>query len=176
MSNEKNAEFVFRIATQQFHADPEKVRKCLKEFKGLPHRLQFIGEKNGLFYYDDSISTIPSAAINALLAVPNAGTVLIGGMDRGINYDELINFISSHDEYQYVCMYESGKRIYEALSKEYCHYEPDLEHALHLAEKITKKGSAIILSPAAASYGHFKNFEERGDRFRDYVFAAPETV
>ncbi len=173
--NEGNAEFVFRIATEQFGADPGKVRECLKEFKGLPHRLQFIGEKNGIFYYDDSISTIPGAAIQALHAVKNAGTILIGGMDRGINYDELIDFISSHDMYNYVCMYESGKRIYQALSKNYCYYEPDLEHALRLAEQITQKGSAIILSPAAASYGYFKNFEERGDRFRELAFQT-ETV
>ena len=168
--NNYNAEFVCRIATEQFGIPEEKVRESLKGFKGLPHRLQLLGVKDGRSYYDDSISTIPSATISALQAVDNAYSVLIGGMDRGIHYEELITFVKTHPEYAYIFMYESGQRIYRELEDlKNCCYEPDLEHAVACAKRITPQGKACILSPAAASYGYFKNFEERGDRFREYV-------
>lgn len=168
--NNLNAEFVFRIATQHFALDPLQVRERMKSFTGLAHRLQPVGEKNGVKYYDDSISTIPAATINALLALPEAKTVLIGGMDRGIDYRELIDFMKQHPEYIYLCMYESGKRIFEETKDlPNCYYEPDLEKAVEKAGEVTEKGKAVILSPAAASYGYFKNFEERGEKFAEYA-------
>ena len=92
-------------------------------------------------------------------------------MDRGIDYDKLTDYIEKHPEYNYICMYASGKRIYDTgviSSLPYVYYEEDLEAAVKKAEEITSKG-AIILSPAAASYDHFKNFEERGDCFKKLI-------
>ncbi|MBR6452566.1 MAG: UDP-N-acetylmuramoyl-L-alanine--D-glutamate ligase [Lachnospiraceae bacterium] len=164
--NDYNAEFVFRIATEQYGADPGRVRESLKSFQGLPHRLQFVGKKDGIAYYDDSISTIPEAAIEALQAVPHAKTVLIGGMDRGIDYDLLVSFIREHPEFTYLFMYDSGRRIFEQVADlPCCEYAGDLEGAVEKAREVTPQGFACVLSPAAASYGTFKNFEERGDRF-----------
>lgn len=166
--NHYNAHFVYRIATDLFGIDDALIRRALSGFAGLDHRLQHIGRKNGIDFYDDSISTIPSATIEAVSSVANAKTVLIGGMDRGISYDELIDFIKEHPEYEYILSYDSGKRIYESVSSlENCYYEPDLEGAVSLATTITPEGYAVILSPASASYGYFKNFEERGDIFRE---------
>ena len=165
--NDYNAHFVYRIATEIYGIDDKTVRDALADFSGLAHRLSFIGNIDGIDYYDDSISTIPSATIEALASVPNAGTVLIGGMDRGISYDMLIGYINAHREYNYIFSYESGRRIYENICiTDNCHYTPDLEAAVELAKLITPEGRAVILSPASASYGHFKNFEERGDVFR----------
>ncbi len=170
LHNQYNAEFVYRIATEQFGADPKRVKESLKSFVGLKHRLQRIGDKDGVTYYDDSISTIPSATILALESVKNAYSVLIGGMDRGINYDILIDFIRTHSQYAYIFMYESGKRIFEQVSTcENCYYTADLAGAVELARSVTGKGSACILSPAAASYGYFKNFEERGEKFKELI-------
>ncbi len=165
--NDINAHFVYSIASEVFGIDDGIIRSALSDFGGLPHRLQFIGNRDGIDYYDDSISTIPSATIEALGAVPNAKTVLIGGMDRGIAYDLLIEYVNAHNEYEYIFAYDSGKRIYDSVEKTpNCHYVPDLEAAVKLATEITPAGSAILLSPASASYGYFKNFEERGDVFR----------
>ena len=165
-----NAQFVHYIATQLYGCDEDAVLASMKRFKGLPHRLEHVGDVDGVAYYDDSISTIPEATISAIKSVPNVQTVLIGGMDRGINYDVLIDFIQKNEQYKFICMYDSGKRIYDAVGAcEQCVYVPDLELAVAEAKKITEAGRACVLSPAAASYGYFKNFEERGERFAGYV-------
>ena len=166
--NDYNAHFVYKICSSVFGIDEDAIRGALSDFTGLPHRLEHIGTIEGVDYYDDSISTIPSATIQALTSVPNAATVLIGGMDRGINYDLLIDYINSHREYNYIFSYASGKRIYDSVEKsDNCRYAGDLAEAVKLAKAITAPGFAVILSPASASYGYFKNFEERGDVFRE---------
>lgn len=169
--NQYNAEFVHEIAVDVYGCDENAVRESLKDFEGLPHRLQFLGERDGVKYYDDSISTIPEALISASDCIPDIQTILIGGMDRGINYDILIDFIRKRSDLKFICSYDSGKRIFDAVGEcDHCFYREDLKAAVGYARQITDKGRACALSPAAASYGYFKNFEERGDAFREYVF------
>ena len=97
-------------------------------------------------------------------------------MDRGIDYSDLVDFFSSSDV-NVICMEASGKRIFDMISKmnfnapERVHYVSHLEEAVKLASEITPSGMSCILSPAAASYGIFKNFEERGDAFKKLVSA-----
>ena len=168
--NQFNATFVYRICTEVFGLDPEKVRKSIETFTGLHHRLEFIGNYDGIDFYNDSISTIPQATIQAATSVPNTATLLVGGMDRGIDYSSLIAFIREHSEYQYICSYESGKRIYEDVGDlPYTHLVADLKESVELGKKITPSGKACILSPAAASYTHFKDFEARGEKFCQLV-------
>lgn len=174
--NRYNAEFVYRIATEVYGCNGEAVKAALKTFTGLAHRLQKIASVDGVDYYDDSISTIPQATISAATSLTNAKTLLIGGMDRGIDYTVLEHFIPAHDEYIYICMYESGKRIYDSVinQQDYknpgnLYYVEDLKAAVSKAKEVTLQGSACVLSPAAASYGYFKNFEERGDVFKELV-------
>ena len=167
--NNYNAHFVYTIAHNVFGIEDEIIRPALSDFTALAHRLQLVGSINGVDYIDDSISTIPNATIQALDSVPNAKTVLIGGMDRGINYDILTGYINKHPEYNYIFSYDSGRRIFDSINHtENCYYRENLEEAVKLAASITKSGEAILLSPAAASYGYFKNFEERGDAFKKY--------
>ena len=168
--NQYNAQVVFTISTELFDCDADAVKNAMSEFHSLPHRMEYVGNFHGIEYYDDSISTIPEATIAAASSIPNAKTLLIGGMDRGISYDSLIDFIRAHQEYHYVLMYASGERIYQAVAGEpTCFYCDDLEQAVKKAQTITGKGEACILSPAAASYGYFKNFEHRGDVFQELV-------
>lgn len=173
--NQFNAEFVYKIATDIYGCEGGAVRTALKSFTGLAHRLQKVAVVDEVDYYDDSISTIPQATISAATSLKNAKTLLIGGMDRGIDYTVLEEFIPAHDEFIYICMYESGKRIYDALrekgvSNDYpLYYAENLEEAVAKAKEVTPKGCACVLSPAAASYGYFRNFEERGDVFAALV-------
>ena len=94
-------------------------------------------------------------------------------MDRGIHYSSLIEFLAKDKVENVILMYDSGKKIYEELLKRQMRsniiYAEDLERAVQLAVDITKKGTRCLMSPAAASYGVFKNFEERGDKFKEYV-------
>ncbi len=166
--NQYNASIVKAIATGIYGIQTDKVWEAINSFRGLPHRLEPLGEIDGITYYDDSISTICQSAIQATQSIELAGSVLIGGMDRGIDYADLISFMKEKEDVEFICMYESGKRIYKELdSLKHCHYVEDLPHAVELAKEITPKGKACILSPAAASYGYFKNFEHRGNCFQE---------
>lgn len=150
-----------------------EIETALKSYEPLPHRLRYIGEHNHIRYYDDSISTIGDTTIQALKSVPNVGSVLIGGMDRGIEYDDLITWLSDHPVPHIILMSDTGKRIYREIQQRYPDFSsPErlvlvntLEDAVAAAKTLTAPGAACVLSPAAASYGFFKNFEERGDVF-----------
>lgn len=167
--NQFNANVVYYIAVNILKLDEELVLKSLKEFKNLKHRLDFVGTFGDIDYYDDSISTIPQATISAINSISNVDTIIIGGLDRGINYDILVDYIKNH-KYNYIMTYGSGKVIYDKVSGlDYVFYEEDLKKAVDLAKKITQKGKACVLSPASASYDHFKNFEERGNVFVELI-------
>lgn len=152
----------------------ESFRDAVCDFRPLDHRLKYVCTAGGVRYYDDSISTAAETAIEAVRSIENTGTVLIGGMDRGIDYSSLIDFLGS-ETVNVICMEASGKRIYDQImrsgfsGKDRVFYTEHLEEAVKLASEITKSGESCILSPAAASYGIFSNFEERGDRFTELV-------
>jgi len=167
--NQQNAEVVYWIATNIFGCDSDKVLRSLEEFKGLPHRLEYFATIDGVNFYDDSISTIPEATINAFESVPDPKTVIVGGMDRGIDYDILIDAIKDRQDINFILCYSSGERIYKEVNK-LCNVilVSNLDDAVKKARIITKNGDCI-LSPAAASYGYFKNFEERGEYFKGLI-------
>jgi hypothetical protein len=115
----------------------------------------------------------------AVEAIKDVQTVIIGGMDRGIDYGILEDFIEKNPQYTYIFMYDTGKRICEELggvpegmrgvSDNNLYLVDTLEEAVTLAKKLTTPGMACVMSPAAPSYGVFKNFEERGEKFKEYV-------
>ena len=155
--------------------EEEDFTKALCSFDPLAHRLEFVDTVRGIRWYDDSISTACATAISALQSVPEVGTILIGGMDRGIDYQPLVDFLADFDV-RVICMEASGKRVYDMIqasgsfnNKERVHYADHLEDAVKLAAEITPEGMSCVMSPAAASYGIFKNFEERGDAFKKLV-------
>ncbi len=155
-----------------------QIMNSVYTYKPLPHRLEYIGESDGVKYYDDSISTICAATIQAVTSIKDVDTVIIGGMDRGIDYTDLIEFLSECSVSNIILMSDSGKRIAEEIRQRYTDesflrkiYQADkLDTAVSLAKKHTSKGKTCVMSPAAASYNDFKNFEERGDEFKRLVF------
>ena len=156
--------------------------KGLKTYIPLPHRLQYLGEKDGIKYYDDSISTICDTTIQALHTVKDVDTVLIGGMDRGIDYRDLIEYLSGCPVPHIILMEATGKRIYQEIHRYYPEFSgrarlvlaEHLEDAVRRAKQLTRPGRSCLLSPAAASYGIFKNFEERGEVFARLVLESGE--
>lgn len=168
--------FVYGIA-KKFGLDDKVIEEGLKTYETLPHRLQKIGVVNGVTYYDDSISTIDETTIQALNTLKNAGTVIIGGMDRGISYEALEKYLSIATVENIILMEATGKRIYEEIKANYPSFNnicrikvvEHLEDGVKLAKELTKPGKSCVMSPAAASYGIFKNFEERGEAFKRLV-------
>lgn len=157
----------------------DDIMKSVCTYSPLPHRLEYIGTKDGVKYYDDSISTICAAAVQAVVSLKDVDTLLIGGMDRGIDYSELEEFLSDCTVSNIILMSDSGKRILDEIKSRYTdeaflsklHLTEKLEGAVKLAKELTAKGTSCVMSPAAASYNDFKNFEERGDAFRELVFS-----
>lgn len=180
----------YYICNEVYNLSNEEFKSALKEFKGLAHRLEYITTSNDVKYYDDSISTIGETTIEGIKALKDVNTLILGGMERKIDYSSLEDFIIEEKELEnIILMPDTGIRIYKELqekeieqkegiakereekqenSKNY-YLVNNLEEAVKKAKEVTKKGTSCLLSPAAASYGFFKNFEERGNTFQNLV-------
>lgn len=146
----------------------DKSIDAINNFKSLPHRMENIGTYDGITYYDDAIATIPEATIDCIDALGNVDTLITGGKDRGIDYSILIDYLNNSNVSNVICMPETGYKIKPYLKMNTYEIE-ELEDVVKLAKQITKKGSVCLLSPSAASYNKFKNFEEKGNYFQRYV-------
>lgn len=172
--NLENAAFVYTVSKSYALTD-NGFLNAIKSYTPLPHRLEYIGTGNGIDFYDDSISTTVESTINAVESIANASTLLLGGMDRGIDYTALVEYLSDSRLSNIICMYQSGKRIFEMFESKanvkpaliYC---TGLIEAVKTAKAVTPTGTACLLSPASASYGDFKNFEERGRVYKSLIF------
>jgi UDP-N-acetylmuramoyl-L-alanine---L-glutamate ligase len=147
---------------------------ALQGFIPLRHRQFFIGEKAGIRYIDDSISTNPLAGMAALAAHQGSDTVMIvGGFDRGLVLDEFADRLASSTLAGIVLLHQTGLRISELLKTRkpgfLVAYAETLESALEQAQGLCPKGGKILLSPAAPSFGLFTNFEQRGQMFARLV-------
>lgn len=149
--------------------DREKIVESIKTYVTLPHRLENIGIYNDVEYIDDSISTIPESCIGAIETINNIDTIIIGGKDRGISYKKLIDYMNTRKDLNIICMPDTGYAIADAIDSDKCYKVNNLEEAVRFAIKVTKKGKACVLSPAASSYGFFKNYIERGNEFKRLV-------
>ncbi len=149
--------------------DLKKSIQSVNNFKTLKHRLEYVGKFNGIEFYDNSIATVPMATIEAVKALKNVDTLIIGGMDRGIDYSEFIEYIDNSNISNIVCMPKTGHDIAKKLKNKKAYIVNTIEEAVNVSKKVTKKDKSCLLSPAAASYGFFKNFEEKGDKFQELV-------
>lgn len=168
--NVRNIMFVLTI-TKILNLDIKTAINTINNFKGLEHRLEYVGTYNGILYYNDSISTIPSSTINAIKSLNLVDTLIFGGMDRGIDYTELINYLNTGIVRNLICMPTTGNKIGECINNTNVnkYYIENLSDAVKLAKNITEKDKICLLSPAASSYEYFKNFEEKGKAFKSLV-------
>lgn len=158
--------------------DPRTAQSTVENFSGLPHRLTFVAEKNSVLYIDDSISTVPQSAIAAFRAFPERWiTAILGGFERAQDWDELADGICDNGVRFVITLPDCGPNIANALRRRLSSGDvsipiieaENLRDAVRFAAKETPGGGVVLLSPAAPSYGHFLNFEERGDRFQAFV-------
>ncbi|MBW6499256.1 MAG: UDP-N-acetylmuramoyl-L-alanine--D-glutamate ligase [Bacteroidales bacterium] len=154
---------------------PLQITRAVASFDGLPHRLEFVGFYRGISFYNDSISTIPESTIEALKTFPGTSTLLLGGFDRGVNYSSLINFLAESKVQNLIFIGKAGQRMYEegrdlpGIKGKNCLFPENFEQAVEMAMTNTLAAGICLLSPAAASYDTFRNFEHRGNTFKDLV-------
>ncbi|MCX6721480.1 MAG: UDP-N-acetylmuramoyl-L-alanine--D-glutamate ligase, partial [Candidatus Staskawiczbacteria bacterium] len=150
--------------------DETAIRGAIKTFKGLPHRLELIGEYSGIKFYDDAISTTPESTIEAIKTLPQVGTIFLGGQDRGYTFSRLEKIIKKKKIKNIVLFPESGKRIFRKGKKGLNILETaSMDEAVKFAYQFTLKGQVCLLSCASPSYSLWKNFEEKGDKFQAAV-------
>jgi UDP-N-acetylmuramoylalanine--D-glutamate ligase len=141
-------------------------------FEGLPHRLAEIEDPSGLTFVDDTLSTSPYSAMHAIDAYEGRPlTVLVGGTDRGLDYAPLRHHLEDR-EITVIGLPDSGPRILAELAGlpgVRTENAEDLPAAVSLARKVTPAGGVVLLSPAAPSYGRFRNFEHRSEVFAQAV-------
>ena len=172
--NRSNALVACRVASLVTRQPISTFNSQLSTFQGLHHRMERVGECRGITWYDDSISTIPAAAIAAVKALGRVDTLILGGFDRGIDYTPLVDFLKENSIQNLVFVGAAGRRIQQMLPT--THYplpthiiEDDYTKIVPWCAEHTPQGGVVLLSPAAASYDAFRNFEHRGDFYREQI-------
>lgn len=168
-----NFENVMAAVAMAYYAGVEmdSIRKSICEFTAVEHRIEYVTEKNGVAYYNDSKGTNPDAAIKGIQAM-NRPTLLIGGgYDKESSYDEWIQSFDGKVRYL-VLIGQTKEKIKAAAEKNGFHdiiLCEDLKEAVQVCAEKAVPGDAVLLSPACASWGQFDNYEQRGDMFKEYV-------
>lgn len=149
----------------------DTILAVIREFKAVEHRIEFVAAKGGVDYYDDSKGTNPDAAIQGIRAMSRPTVLIGGGYDKGSDYDQWIE--SFGDKVKcLVLIGQTREKIAEcarAHGFDRIRFADTYEECLKLCTQLAEEGDAVLLSPACASWGMFKNYEERGDIFKAYV-------
>ncbi|MCW4386572.1 UDP-N-acetylmuramoyl-L-alanine--D-glutamate ligase [Salinibacterium sp. SYSU T00001] len=153
-----------------------EIARALAGFAPLEHRLEEIPDASGLTFVDDSLSTSPYAAIEAMRAFAGAPlTLLVGGADRGVDYSPLAEHLAKHPIAAVVGLPGSGEKLARLMpSGQHTVVASDMREAVGLARELTPQGGVVLLSPAAPSYGIYRNFAERAADFRSAIAATGE--
>ena len=151
--------------------------EAIKNFNGVEHRLEFVRELDGVKYYNDSIGTSPASTIAGLNAFDENIVLLAGGSDKGLDYKEIGETIAKKvgtliltgptsekiENATKIALIDSPNKSLDIV---HC---TNLEEAVKIAKQKSNSGDIVLLSPASASFDAFKNFEERGKKFKQFV-------
>ncbi len=162
-------------AGKVFYIENQFIENTLKNFESLPHRIQFVKKVNGVSYYNDSKSTNVKSTICALNAFHEEVVLILGGSDRKQDFTDVLK----HQNIKTIITYgETKERILSrciALNNT-CFVCQDLQEAVKLTQKIKKQDDIVLFSPASASWDQFKDYEDRGNHFIDYVINIENNV
>ena len=161
------------LAAEFLGIDRNKALDDIKDFNSLPHRLENVGTFKGITFYNDSIATNQEAVIAGIKALPRLDTILVGGARKGFKYNQLVDYLVTSHVKNILLLPDTDVEIQELFDqhqhdKNIIHIK-DIEEGIKLSFKLAPEGTAVSLEPAAASFNQFKNFEERGDKFRSLV-------
>ncbi len=158
------------LACYAYGVDVRGLIPYLYTFEPLEHRLEPVGTYGGVSFVNDSISTIPQATISACEALGRVDFLLLGGFDRGIDYHPLADYLKTHPVSHLLFTGKAGERMMQLIdgassNSMDCVYS-SMEEAFAFIAAYAKSGDVCLLSPAASSYDQYKNFEERGRKFK----------
>ncbi len=180
--NLENIVCATRVA-QYLDVENEIITEVIENFSGLKHRLELVGEYNGIKFYDDAISTTPESTIAAIDTFDgNLSTLILGGLNRGYDFKHLAKKIVEKKVQNLILFPDSGQAIWEevkGLLKPRFAFVPgyhprhfvveDMKSCVEKAYKVTKKGKVCLLSSASPSYNLFKNFEDKADQYIHWI-------
>lgn len=160
--------------------DPAPLATAIKEFKGLEHRLEMVGEIGQITYIDDSFSTTPEAAIAAIKSFAHPKILILGGSDKGSDYAELAKTVAASNVREVVAIGDTAGRITSSLEASGFHRyhtgDTKMYDIVQSAKQHAQPGDVVLLSPACASFGLFKSYKERGDQFKASVLGPASAV
>ena len=161
-------------AAKLFHVNDSSISESVKNFTALPHRLEFIGEVNGIKCYDDSKATNPDAVIKALEHFQKEVTLILGGLDKGMDFESLIPIVNEK-VLNLILIGSSKELLYKIFSKtphDYLIFKAStLDEAVSKGMEVTKINNAFLLSPACASMDMFKDYKDRGNQFKRIILS-----
>lgn len=168
-----NYENVMAASAMAYYAGVpvESIRRSICEFTAVEHRIEYVTEKNGVVYYNDSKGTNPDAAIKGIQAMERPTWLIAGGYDKESCYDEWLNSFNGKVR-SLVLIGQTKEKIRDAaerLDACPCILCEELEEAVKICAEKAQPGDAVLLSPACASWGQFENYEQRGDMFKKFV-------
>lgn len=168
-----NYENVMAAVAMAYYAgvDMESIRKSVCEFTAVEHRIEYVTEKKGVVYYNDSKGTNPDAAIKGIQAMNRPTYLIGGGYDKESSYDEWIQAFDG--KVRCLVLIGQTKEKIRAAAERLGFTDTvlleNLQEAVRFCAEHAKEGEAVLLSPACASWGQFDNYEQRGDMFKKYV-------
>lgn len=147
------------------------IRKAITSFVAVEHRIEFVTTKNGVKYYNDSKGTNPDASMKAIESMPTPTLLIAGGYDKGSEYDEWLDTFG--DKIRYLVLIGQTKEKIATTARRHGFHDiimvETLAEAVEVCAAKANRGDSVLLSPACASWGMFKNYEERGRLFKEYV-------
>jgi len=161
--NQLNAEAAF-LTVKLLNVPDKTIKSVLKNFKGLKHRLEYVGKLKGIHFYNDSMSTLPEVTIAALKALPKTSVLIFGGSDKGSDYRKLSELVAKKRIQVIVLGEGTGQKLKTKKTKVF-----SMEEAVKLCFEKAKKGEVCLLSPGSASFNLFSDYKERGDLFKKWV-------
>ena len=151
----------------------EDIRIAVENFSGIENRMEPVGTYGGIRFWNDSIATIPRAVECAVEAIGDVDTLIFGGMDRGIDYTGFEEYLSTCPVRNLIGLPDTGVNLCNALIKGGCRKNifivEDMEQAVDTAFRFTKKGMSCLMSPAASSYNVYKDFEHKGNHYKQLI-------
>ena len=162
--------------TKSFGVAEETIKSALRRFTAVEHRIEYVTTKKGVKYYNDSKGTNTDAAIKAIDAMPSTTVLIGGGYDKDADFSEWVSHFPNKVR-KLVLIGQTREKIASACDaigfKDYCFAE-DLKEAVDICYESAKEGDCCLLSPACASWGMFKCYQQRGEMFKEYVKALEE--